>query len=233
MIKSLNNIALGVVVLVILILLFSFKNKGDEKYFEGIVTYNKSFEIIHPNATMDFIEGNYGTKQVLIYKNGNSKRINLNKNGDTINVLIYNAKHKRVYGTFDIKSDTIFTYSAQKNDFENYKIEKIDNQNLNDLDLEGFKLNIFYKDVDSDNILDSLSANYYYSKKYKLNAKYHEYIKDGFNNEITLQYPYIILKSIEDDNFIKIETKEMTNIEEIQIDDVEFEIDKNKILIEI
>jgi len=53
MIRSLNYTALGVVVLVILLMLFSFKNKGEEKYFEGIITYNKSFEIIHLNATMD------------------------------------------------------------------------------------------------------------------------------------------------------------------------------------
>jgi hypothetical protein len=232
--KLIKEIVIKVVIILALVLVASsFSIVTKKEYFEGTITYKKSYKIIHPNVSMNYLEDNYGVKQVLIYKDGNTKRINLNKRGDTVNVLIFNAKNKRVYGTFDVSSDTFLTYSALKNDFESYKVKEIEKQRLNGLTLNGFQMDIFFKDKSQNNELDSLTSKYYYSKKYKLNPKFHEYIKDGFNNEVTRLYPYLILKSIENDNFLKIETKEMINIQEIKIDNAIFEIDKNKILEEM
>ena len=48
-----------------------------QDYFEGKVTYDISYEPIHPNATVEFLEENYGVKEILYYKKGHYKKIRL------------------------------------------------------------------------------------------------------------------------------------------------------------
>ena len=220
--------------LIIILLVFtSFNTINKKKYFEGFVEYDISYKPIHKNATTDFLEKNYGAKEIMIYKNGFYKRIKLNKDGDTISVIIHNPRQKKMYGTHISTGDTIMSYSTIENVMKSYSIEKLKKSVLNGEKVKGVKLQLELKDEHAFENYKTQNTTYFFSKKHKINPIYHENQKDGFYNEIVKTYPYLVLKQISNDGYIKEETKVFTKVENKKIEESIFIIDTSKPLKEI
>lgn len=221
----------------LLIILFlgamSIGSVGKKKYFEGVVEYDLSYKLIHKNATMEFLEQNYGVKEIMYYKNGFYKRVKLNKVGDTVSVIIHNPMQNKIYGTHISTGDTIMSYSTLENVMKSYTTKELKKTVVNGEKAIGVEFQLELKDEFAFADYTTQNTTYYFSTKYKINPDNHKDQKDGFYNEIVKAYPYLVLKMILNDGYIKEETKEFTKIENTNIEDSMFTIDMSKPIKEI
>ena len=221
------------VLIIILIGLTSFSGKNEKKYFEGVVEYNLSYKPIHKNITVDYLEENYGFKEVFYYKNGFYKRVKLNKKGDTISVIIHNPIKKKIYGTHISTGDTIMTYSTLLNVMKSQNMKKLKNTTVNDEKLVGVELKLELKDEFVFDDYKTHTIKYFFSKKYEINPNDHKNQKDGFYNEMVESYPYLVLKMILNDGYLKEEIKVFNKIDRRDIGNEMFEVDESKPIKEI
>lgn len=201
--------------------------------FEGKISYNITYEPINPNATVEFLEQNYGTKEILLYRKGYYKRIKLNRLNDTVSVVIFNPKTKMIHGSHISMKDTIMVYPATENVMASYRPSKVENRSIAGNETYGVKYNFKYKPESKSGGPKSPEITYYFSKKHPVKAKWHKNQKDGFYNEIMRDNPYLILMVINDDKWIKIETKTAIEIQPMKINKNLFKIDESKPLKEI
>jgi hypothetical protein len=222
---------IGLILLTIVI--SSFNISETKNYFEGTVTYQLSYKPIHENATVAFLEENYGVIEIMHYKNGFYKKISLNRKGDTVKTIVHNPITKMMYGTHILSGDTIMKYSSLDNIMKGYKKTKVTNEQVLGYKTYGIQLDY---EISQDFVLYGIEnqvMTFYFSKKLKIDSENHKNQKDGFYDEIINENPYLILKSVDDDKFIKIETKTAFKIIEDEIDDSIFEIDGSKPIIKI
>ncbi|WP_456441964.1 hypothetical protein [Psychroserpens sp.] len=219
--------------IIILLGFISFGAVSKAKYFEGVVEYDLSYKPIHKNATIDFLEQNYGVKEFMYYKNGFYKKVKLNKEGDTVSVIIHNPRLKKIYGTHVSSGDTIMTYSTLENVMKSYNMKELKKTVVNGKKVNRVELHLVLKDEFAFDEYRTQNTKYYFSKKYKINPNNHKDQMDGFYNEMVNSYPYLVLKMILNDGYIKEETKVFTKIERKIIDDNTFVIDDSKPIKEI
>ncbi|RMA57648.1 hypothetical protein [Ulvibacter antarcticus] len=214
--------------LILLVLISAFQAPERKDFFEGKVTYQLEYDPIHKNATVEFLEENYGVTEIMYYKNGFYKKVTLNREGDTVKTIIHNPIEKRLYGTHISTGDTIMTYSSLDEVMADYKSTKVEKETILNLKTFGIRYDFKMKTEFVTYGVEKSSITYYFTKKFKINPENHKNQKDGFYDEIVEQNPFLILKTISNDNFIKEETKTATEIKEYKIDDSIFKVDSTK-----
>jgi hypothetical protein len=196
-----------------------------QKSFEGVVTYEITYRAIHENATIEFLEKTYGYKEFMYYKKGFYKRIVVDRKGDTIRTTTFSPKEKRVYGSHFSLEDTLITYSSKDNIFKSYQTKEVKNNPILNYDVHGLQIDYKMKEEFVQFGVNTQQITYFFSKKIPIKAKHHKNQKEGFYDEIVTEHPYLILKVIDSDFFLRELTKTMIDIQWISIDDTFFEID--------
>lgn len=204
-----------------------------QKSFEGVVTYELTYKAIHENATIEFLEEAYGYKEFMYYKKGFYKRIVVNRKGDTVRTTTFSPKEKRVYGSHFSLKDTLITYSSKDNIFRSYKTKEVENNPILNYDVFGLQVDYKIKEEFVQFGVNTQQITYFFSKKIPIKAKHHKNQKEGFYDEIVREYPYLVLKVIDNDSFIREQTKTMIDIQWESINDTIFKVDTSIPLKEI
>lgn len=208
-------------------LLFASQMVYAQDYFEGKVTYDISYEPIHPNATVEFLEENYGVKEILYYKKGHYKKIRLNRLNDTISILVYSPKKNTTYGTHISVRDTLMVYGSDDNIMLSYKEKNLGKVSVNDFETYSIQYVFDYKQEFDLGGNKKSEKTYCFSENFPIKHKWHKNQKDGFYNKIIKKNPYLILKVVDNDFYIKIETKVAVSVERIKVDKNTFNIDSS------
>jgi len=185
----------------------------EEKYFEGIITYDVETIILKESDYSDYLKERYGTTMKFYWsKNGNLLRKTFGNN-----VGLDYTLYLKEENTFYLKYkgiDTLYFYDGSVNDNEMIEIkesksESILNQKCNKIEIK-IKEKVSGKDFISE---------YHYSGSPKIDYKLYENVNDGFANLLykKAKSPYLKLKIIFDELIMTYKARQI-EIKEINDD---------------
>jgi hypothetical protein len=229
----LKYLCIAITAVLISAMIFSaFVKSPVESNFEGYIMYDLKFIPIHPKATVEFLQANYGVTETVYYKDGFYKRFRLSEEGDTILTIQFDPLKKRLYVSHIDYGDTLVTYKSTDNIFRKYEVSDLESEEV--LGEQVFGIRIDYEFTEEQRYGPNTKiSKYYFDKRFKLDPEDYSDFRDGFFNEIIEKYPFLVVKSIQNDGFLKKETKTAIEIRRTEVDPKIFEIDQQKPLKEI
>jgi hypothetical protein len=158
------------------------------------------------------------------YRKGHYKKSRLNKLNDTVSVVVYNPKTNTTYGTHISVKDTLMAYNSNDNIMLSYTSKDLGTHTINNYKAYGIKYIFDYKAKFYLGGQEKSKQAYYFSKDFPIHYKSQ---KDGFYNEIMQENPFLILKVIDNDFYIKVETKMAVKVERMKINKNMFLVDSS------
>ena len=199
-----------------------------QKYFEGVVEYEITFQASSPDINEAALKRIFGTKLKFYYKEGTYMREYLNENDNSIRKYIYLATNNRMYFVEMKDQDTITFHDASDKPFENYQIVKGETDTILDCSCPSWKIN--YRHFEK-NFNDTINfrEQYFFCHQLPVNPDYYKnyYIW----SEVIKKEKSVALKFTEEmEGYFKI-FYTAKKINPVKVDDHVFEFDKNAVLV--
>jgi hypothetical protein len=111
-------------ILITLIAVTLYISGSSQKYFEGTVEYEISFESSNPGITENLLKDIFGAKVKFHLRDGTYMRDYVDENGNSLRKFIYNAPENRLFIVSSADPDTVYYSDASEKLFDNYTITK-------------------------------------------------------------------------------------------------------------
>ena len=214
---------------ILALLAFIFCLSGfSQKYFEGVVEYDITFQSSNPALNVDGLKEIFGIKMKFYHKDGSYMREYFNDKGNPIRKFSYVTSTNRLYITDVLKADTIYYSDASEKLFDNYQIINGPTDTVLDCICPSNVITYRYYEKLLGDTLD-MKAEYFFCHQLPVNP---DYYKNYFlwYDIIKKQKSVAIKFSEETVNFFKM-TYTATKIEHTKLTKEIFEFDKKAVLV--
>lgn len=198
-----------------------------QKYFEGMVEYQTSFQSSNPALPESNLKERFGVKVRFYYKNGNYIREYLDEAGYSLRKFIFRVDKNLVYEINIFNPDTVLFYDAGEKLYSNYQINKGETDTiLNCICPSSVITYSFYEKMLSDTLC--IKSEYFFCNQLPVNPDH--YKKYYLWYDVIKDQKSVALKFSEETvNYFKI-TYEAGKIDHKELPVDFFDIDKRLVL---
>jgi len=199
-----------------------------QKYFEGIVEYDITYQTSNPEINTEGLKEIFGTKLKFYHKDGTYMREYFNDQGNSIRKFIYLTATNRLYIIEALNTDTIYYSDASEKLFDNYQLTNGPADTVLDCVCPSTVIKYrYYEKLIGDTL--SMKMEYFFCHKLAVNP---EYYKNYFvwYDIVKKQKSVAIKFSEETENLFKL-TYTANKIEQTKLSKEIFDFDKKAALI--
>ena len=215
--------------IITLIAFLLFAPAFSQKYFEGVVEYDITYESVSPDMPIDELKQAIGTQLKFYHKNGTYIREYINEKGSSIHKIMYLAADNKVYNINMPDPDTILFYNAKEKLFEDYKIIKGPAENILGCTCPSRIISYNYYEESFDDTV-GITLEYYFCHQLPVNPDYYKNYAIWY--ELLKEEKSVALKFTEEwKGYFKV-FYTAKKIDHVSLSEKIFELDKNAVLIE-